>query len=269
MKRLTRIFCKYLLRYSAPLLISTLSVFLFSPTNTLAEEREVEIGVLEHLGDTIPLNLTFYNENNDTVTLRELITKPTVFCFVYFDCPGLCSPLLSGVSDVVSKMDLKLGEDYQVITISFNTKDTPEKAREKKENFVQKISQENRKSWIYLTGEQENITHITNAIGFKYKPQGLDFAHPTVITVVSPDGKLTSYLYGLTFLPFDLKMAVIEAQQGLARPTASKILEYCFAYNPNSKSYTMNVTRVAGTLILGIAVIAFIVLLIRGRRKNK
>ena len=133
---------------------------------------------------------------------------------------------------------LHLGKDYQIITISFNTKDTPEKAREKKVNFVQKISKENQKYWIYLTGIQENINTITDAVGFKYKAQGLDFAHASAIMVLSPQGKITRYLYGLTFLPFDVKMAIIEAQKGIARPTINKVLEYCFAYNPGSKTYT-------------------------------
>ena len=103
-------------------------------------QKEVEVGVIEHLGDTIPLDLWFYNEESMQVTLRELIDRPTIMCFVYFDCPNLCSPLMDGVADVVSKMDMTLGNEYKIITISFNTSDTPEKAREKKVNFVQRIS---------------------------------------------------------------------------------------------------------------------------------
>jgi protein SCO1/2 len=230
-------------------------------------KQNIEIGIVEHLGDTIPMDLWFLNENSDTVTLGQLITKPTVMLFVYFDCPNLCSPLMDGVADVVSKLDLVLGKDYQVITISFNTQDTPEKAREKKVNFVQKISKENQKHWMYLTGVQENINTITAAVGYKYKPQGLDFAHASAIVVLSPHGKITRYLYGLSFLPFDLKMAIIEAQKGLARPTINKILEYCFAYNPTSKSYTLQITQIIGSITLLIAFIVFITLMIKRRKK--
>lgn len=233
-----------------------------------ASDKPIEIGIVEHLDETIPLDLTFYTTENDTVTLRELVDKPTVFSFVYFDCPGLCSPLMSGISDVVGKMDMEIGEEYQVITISFNTKDTPEKAKIKKENFVQTISNGREDAWMYLTGEQENITAITEAIGFKYKPQGLDFAHPSAIILVSPKGKITRYLYGLTYLPFDLKMAVIESQQGLSRPTINKVLEYCFAYNPSSQTYVLNITQIVGTIILFLIVIGLSVLLILGRRKT-
>jgi protein SCO1/2 len=230
-------------------------------------EKEVEVGIVERLGDTIPMDLWFLNENSDTVTLKQLINIPTIMFFVYFDCPNLCSPLMDGVADVVSKLDMVLGTDYQIITISFNTKDTPEKAREKKVNFVQKISKENQKSWIYLTGVQENIDTITSAIGFKYKAQGLDFAHASAIYILSPQGKITRYLYGLTFLPFDVKMAIIEAQKGIERPTINKILEYCFAYNPSSRTYTLQVTRIIGSIILFIALVVFIVLLLKKRKK--
>jgi protein SCO1 len=229
--------------------------------------KNIEVGIIEHLGDTIPMDIWFLNESSDTVTLRELINKPTVMLFVYFDCPNLCSPLMDGVADVISKTDLLLGSDYQIITISFNTKDTPEKAKEKKVNFVQKISKENQKHWIYLTGIQENINTITDAIGYKYKEQGLDFAHASAIVILSPQGKITRYLYGLSFLPFDLKMAIIEAQKGIARPTINRILEYCFAYNPASKTYSIQITRIVGSITLMIAIIIFVTLLLKRRKK--
>jgi protein SCO1/2 len=231
--------------------------------------KRAEVGIEEQLGDTIPQGLWFFDENNDTVSLSKLIDKPTILCFVYFDCPNLCSPLMDGVADVVSKLDLQLGTDFQIITISFNTKDTPEKAREKKVNFVQKISKENRKHWIYLTGTQENIDAVTDAAGYRFKAQGLDFAHPSAIMVLSPAGKITRYLYGLTYLPFDAKMAIIEAQKGIARPSINKVLDYCFAYNPASKTYTLQVTRIMFVIIIFIAMILFITLLVRGRKNLK
>jgi len=230
--------------------------------------REIEVGIVEKLGETIPLNLKFYNEKNDTVTLGSMINKPTILSFVYFDCPGLCSPLLDGIADVISKMDLTIGRDFDIITISFNTKDTPEKARQKKLNFVQKIQVEDRASWFYLTGELVNIQKITDAVGFRYKPTGLDFAHPSTIILLSPQGKITRYLYGITFLPFDVKMAVVEAQKGLARPTSNKLLEYCFAYNTDSRSYTLQFTRLIGTFVLIIGLFFIAWLLISAKRKS-
>jgi len=240
----------------------------FSTYAQLPINREVEIGIVEKLGDTIPLDLKFYNEKNDTVTLGSMINKPTILSFVYFDCPGLCSPLLDGIADVISKMNMKLGKDFDIITISFNTKDTPEKARIKKLNFVQKIQEKDRGSWFYLTGELENIQKITEAVGFRYKPTGVDFAHPSTIIMLSPTGKITRYLYGVTYLPFDVKMAVGEALKGQAQPTSSKILDYCFGYDAKSRSYTLQVTRLIGTFIIILGLFFVTYLLISNKRKS-
>jgi len=255
--------------------IPAIFILIFVPSLIFSQEmvksdllnKNIEIGIVEKLGDTIPMDIWFLNESSDTVTLGQLIDKPTVLFFVYFDCPNLCSPLMDGVADVISKTDLQLGKDYQVITISFNTKDTPEKAMEKKRNFIQRISKENQKHWIYLTGVQENINTITDAVGYKYKAQGLDFAHASAIIALSPQGKITRYLYGLTFLPFDLKMAIIEAQKGITRPTINRILEYCFAYNPASKTYSIQITRIIGSITLLIALIVFVILMVKKRKK--
>ncbi len=249
--------------------IFPLLVFLLSSLSISAQVGEtVEVGIEEQLDKIIPLDLKFLNEAGDTIELGSLIDKPTVFSFVYFDCPGLCSPLQDGVADVVDHMDMELGKEYQLITISFNTKDTPEKARIKKQNFVQKLGEDKRQHWIYLTGSQESINAITEAFGFRYKAQGLDFAHASAIMVVSPQGKITRYLYGLTFLPFDLKMAIIESQKGISRPAINKILEVCFAYDPAGRTYTLQITRIVGAMIIFVALIIFITLLIKGRRKQ-
>jgi protein SCO1 len=251
------------------LIAFTLWFLLFGNVNgQLPINREVEVGIIEKLGDTLPLDLTFYNEKSDTVTLGSLIDKPTILSFVYFDCPGLCSPLLDGIAEVVSKMDLALGKDYDIITISFNTKDTPEKARIKKLNFIQKIKEQDRGHWTYLTGDIENIQKITEAAGFRYKPTGLDFAHPATIIMLSPKGKVTRYLYGVSFLPFDVKMAILEAQKGLARPTVSKVLSYCFGYDTITRSYTLQFTRLIGTFMLIAAGVFFFFIFISSKRKT-
>ncbi|HVN58416.1 MAG TPA: SCO family protein [Bacteroidales bacterium] len=231
--------------------------------------KQVEIGIVEKLGDTIPLNLTFSDENGDKIVLGQLISKPTILCFVYYDCPGICPALQTGVAEVISHLDLKLGKDYQVVAISFNPADTPERAREVKSNYVQKISEEQRKDWHYLTGTQENITAITTAVGYHYIVQGMGFAHPSAIMIVSPHGKITRYLYGVSYLPFDVKMALFESQKGLSRPTINKVMELCFAYDPQSKTYSLQVTRIAGILILFCAIVILGILFLKGRMKSK
>jgi protein SCO1 len=251
--------------------LAVLSAFLFLISFVFAQkdEKVVEVGVIEHLGDTIPLDLTFINEKGEKVVLRDLINKPTVLTFVYFDCPGLCSPLLEGVSDVIERTDLELGKDYQVITISFNYNDTPEKARQKKMNFLRTHSKSRSFAWMFLTGDSANIYPIVNKVGFKFKRAGNDFIHPACITILSPSAKITRYLYGLRFLPFDFKMAIVEAQKGLARPTINKVLEFCFNYDPEGKKYALAVTKVTATLIIFFAVVFFVILIIFTRRKRK
>lgn len=234
----------------------------FNPDN-------IEVGIVEKLDSILPMQLTFQNENGETVMLKDLIDKPTILSFVYYDCPGACGPLLAGVAEVISKLDMEMGTDYRVLTFSFDPKDHPEKGLKKKANYVQQIDQAYWPHWTWLTSDQETIHQITDAVGWRYKPQGLDFAHPSAIIIVSPAGKITRYLYGLNYLPFDLKMALIEAQKGESRPTINKVLEFCFSYDPQGRTYTLQITRIAGSFIILVAVMIFVVLLIKGRRKKE
>jgi protein SCO1/2 len=230
----------------------------------------IEIGIIEHLGDTIPLDLTFQNENDSTVVLKDLVNKPTIFTFVYFDCPGICSPLLDGVSDVIEKTELELGKDYQVITISFNYMDNPEKAKVKKKNFLRKHSQKHQGDWMYLTGDSANIYKAVNAVGFKFKRAGFDYIHAAAIMVVSPKGVITRYLYGVTFLPLDMKMAIVESQKGLSRPTINRVLEFCYAYDPAGRRYVLDVLKITGSIILFIVVLFAATLFFKSKiRKDK
>jgi protein SCO1 len=164
---------------------------------------------------------------------------------------------------------LELGKDYQVITISFNYRDNPEKAREKKENFLKKHSRTHAGNWIYLTGDSVNIYKATDAFGFKFKRTGLDFIHPACIMVVSPKGVLTRYLYGISFLPIDFKMAIIEAQKGLPRPTINKVLEFCFVYDPEGRRYALDIVKISGTIILFFILIFVVGLVIKSRITSK
>ncbi len=227
-----------------------------------------EVGIVEHLSDTVPLDLKFVNEKGDTVTLRQLIDKPTVLSFVYFDCPGLCSPLLDGLSNVIEKSGLELGKDYKVITISFNFRDTPEKAREKKKNFLGRHSKSHAEYWTYLTTDSATIFKITDGVGFKVKAVGYDFMHPSAIIITSPTGKITRYLYGVSFLPFDFKMAISEAQKGIAQPSINRVLRFCFSYDPQGKRYALQVTKIVGILTLFIILMMVLILFVRKRKRK-
>lgn len=232
-------------------------------------DQSPEVGVIEHLGSTIPLDLEFQNEKSEKVTLRQLITKPTILSFVYFDCPGLCSPLLDGVGTVIKKSDLMLGEDYQVITISFNFRDTPEKAKIKKDRFIDKYSNGKGDGWIFLTTDSVTIFKITDATGFKTKAVGLDFVHPSAIIAVSPQGMITRYLYGISFLPIDFKMAIIEANKEQPRTSIQKIMMICYSYDPENRRFALDVTKITGSIIVFFILVFIVVFLIKPKKKNK
>lgn len=256
---------KYNMKYIKVLLAITL---LFSINILEAQNSPSEVGIFEHLDDTLPLDLEFFNEKGELVKLGSFINKPTVLSFVYFDCPGLCNPLLDGVNDVVGKIDMELGIAFDVITISFNPGDSYEKAVEKKKNFSTNINKENAPYWNYLVGDTTNVNGILNAVGYKIKKIGVDYLHPSAIILVSPEGKITRYLYGTYFLPFDLKMAITEASKGISRPTISRVLEYCFSYDPQGQKYKLQITKVSATIILFFAILLFAILLLKPKKKK-
>lgn len=227
-----------------------------------------EIGVKEHLGETIPLDLEFMDEHGEYVQLKDMVDKPTILSFVYFDCPGICTPLLEGISDVITQMDLELGKDYKVLSISFNKNDDPIKAEKKKKNLVCKSCTKKKEHWRYLTGDAESIQQLLTKSGFAVKRTGNDFLHAGAIIVVSPNGIITRYLYGLKFNPLDLKLALIEAQDDLVRPTIHRVLKFCYSYDPVGKRYGLEITKLIGSFILLLLVLVFSILLIRRKKKD-
>lgn len=227
-----------------------LIVFLIFARMISAQESD-DVGVEEKLAQFVPDNLAFKDEQGNPVNFKSLITKPTILSFVYYRCPGICNPLLSGLVDVLDKVQLEPGKDFNVLTVSFDETDTYITGSEKKKNYMAGFSRnfpEN--SWKFLTGDKENITALTAATGFKFKKQGNDFLHTGVIIFLSPDGKIARYIYGITFLPFDVKMALTEAAEGRVGSTVSRVLLYCFSYDPDGRKYVFNITRVAGIGIL-------------------
>lgn len=232
--------------------------------------NQTEIGLVEHLDEYIPDDLEFTGIDNKTYNLRKLIDKPTVLMFVYYRCPGLCSPLMTNVSELISKSDLVLGKDYQVITISFNKLEGPDLAAKKRNNYLKLITKPVDKSgWNFYTGDSLNIARATDAVGFRFKATGQDFLHSAALIVISPDGKITRYLQGTYFLPFEFKMAIAEASKGISGPTIFRVLQFCYSYDPSGQQYVLNITKLAGTFILGIGLIVLIVLILKPRKTIK
>lgn len=249
------------------LILVFIAFFTFSIWTHSQVDQSLEVGIIEHLGSTIPLDLKFVNEKSETVTLREIIDKPTILSFVYFDCPGLCSPLLDGVGDIIKRSDMVLGKDYQVITFSFNFRDTPEKAKEKKKRFTQRYAKGKSDGWIFLTADSATIFNITHSTGFITKAVGLDFVHPSAIIAVSPQGMITRYLYGITFLPLDFKMSIIEANKEQPRPTIQRVLAICYSYDSESNSFALDITKVTGILIVFFILVFILIFLIIPKKK--
>lgn len=232
--------------------------------------KDPEIGVVEHLDEFLPTDIYLIGENNQRVLLTDLIDKPTIINWVYFRCPGICSPLMEGLAKVMDASDLVAGVDYQVLTISFDPTETIDLGIRKKTNYLNLVNKKETigKGWKFFVSDSASIAKGTNAVGFKYKVTGKDFLHAASVTVVSPKGKITRYLNGIYFLPFDFKMAIIESSKGMSAPTINKIMQYCFSYDPVGQAYVLNVTKISGTLILFVAVLFFLILIFKPKRKK-
>jgi len=197
--------------------------------------------------------------------------KPTIIAPVYLSCMHICPMLLNGLADVLGKTDiLKPGKDFQTIALSFDNNDTPSLARDKKRNYVKSIGRPfPEDGWKFLTGSEQNIKKFTDSIGFKYQRDGAhDFSHPVVLVIVAPGGKIVRYIEGVTFLPFELTMALTEASEGRVGSPARKALMYCFSYDPLKKSYVFNVLKVVGTAMVVFIGSFLAYLLITSRKKD-
>jgi protein SCO1/2 len=241
--------------------------------NPAATSDDVEIGVVEHLDEYLPDSISLINEQGEQVWLADIIDKPTIINFVYYRCPGICSPLMEAVAGVMDKSDQVPGKDYQVLTISFDPSETIDLGIRKKTNYLNLMNnaekvEEAKTGWRFFVSDSASIVKATNATGFKYKKTGNDFLHAASLTVISPDGKITRYLNGMYFLPFEWKMAIIEASKGQSGATLNKVLRFCYSYDPVGQAYVLNITKVSGTLIMFFALVLILFLVIKPKRKK-
>jgi protein SCO1/2 len=235
-----------------------------------AENDPPDLGIYENLDAYLPDDIVLTDENYNVINLKEKIDKPTVIALVYYECPGICSPLLEGVAEVITRAKIDLGTEYQVFTVSFDPDEKPKLAKDKKANYAKLVKGKDvENGWTWFTGDSANIDRLLDGLGYKVKKEGAEFIHPAAIMVVSPDAKITRYLHGTYFLPFDLKMAVIEASEGRSGPTINKVLQFCFAYDAEGKKYVLNFTKVSGSIIIFLAVSLFVGLLISNRSRKR
>ncbi len=235
-----------------------------------AQQLPPPVGIVEKLGEYIPLDIEVFDETGHLVQLSSILNKPAIITFVYYRCPGICNPLLNEVAMVVEKMNLELGKDYQIITLSFDPSEVPEIAAEKKDNYLNSIKRQvNPNGWHFLTSDSVNIHRITDAAGFYFQRDGLEWVHPGALIVISPQGKIARYLYGIKHLPLDVKLAVMEAAEGKTGPTIAKVLSYCYTYDPEGKRYAFDVVRVSGIVVVVFVVFFVVFFVVKKPKTNK
>jgi protein SCO1/2 len=229
------------------------------------EEIEKGVGIDEKLGAMVPLNLSFYNEENRPKNFKEILgNKPTLLLLVFYSCPDTCSIMLGQLGNALAAMNMRPLEDYHAVTISFDSEEGPEMAKIRKGDYFHLTGKNYpEKAWQFYRGDSQNISELTSALGYRFMKLGVhNFVHPNVLIALSPEGKVIRYLYGPNFLPFDLSMAMSEATKGTPVTSIRKLLTYCFSYDSKGKKYVFNFLQVAGTVIF-LLLMLFSLFLIR------
>jgi len=229
-----------------------------------------DIGIDEQLGSNVPADLIFHDETGAQVRLGDLINGPVILSMVYYGCRKMCPLILSGEADLVNDLDLLPGKDYRLITVSFDEDNTHEDATLVKDSYTAMLQREiDPGDWKFLTGGKDQIDALAKAVGVGFKRTGDGFAHTAALIVISPKGKIVRYIYGITFLPFDIKMALIEALKEEVGISARRVLLYCFRYDPVGKKYVFNILKVVGTLTTFSAIVLFMYLMRSGRKRRQ
>lgn len=211
------------------------------------------VGIDQRLGEQLPLDVTFRDENGNSVRLGDYFgKKPVVLSLVYYSCPMLCNQVLNGMTSALDVISFDIGKEFEVVTVSFDPRETPELAREKKQTYIQWYKRQGAaEGWHFLTGDKESIAKLTEAAGFHYKFDKAtnQFVHASGIMLATPEGKLARYFYGIEYAPKDLRLGLIEASEKRIGNPVDRLLLYCYHYDPSSGKYSaavMNILRLAG-----------------------
>jgi protein SCO1/2 len=206
------------------------------------------VGIEQHLGAQLPLDLKFRDETGRDVELADYFGKrPVVLSMVYYECPMLCGEVLNGEASVFSTLKFDIGKEYDVVTVSFNPAEGPDLARGKKRTYIERYGRNGAaEGWHFLTGPQGSIAALTRAVGFNYAwdEQTKQFAHAAAIMVVEPNGKIAQYFYGVEYSPKDLRFGIVQASQGKVGNVVDQVLLYCYHYDPRTGKYGAIVSRV-------------------------
>ena len=236
----------------------------------LSQDSGVQAGLTERLGAKIPLELTFRDETGRLRRLDELITGPTIILPVYYGCTNVCNYLQGDLARVLPAIKRTPGVDYRVLSVSIDETETPEQAARSQKMYLGAMNVPFPKAgWHFLTGDAASIRKLAEAAGYQFQRRGRDFMHPVASFVVSGDGMIVRYLYGTSFLPKDLTLALIEAGQGRVGTTIRKVVGYCFSFDPAQKSYQFNLLRVSATVIVLCCGGFLTFLIVTGRRGKR
>jgi protein SCO1/2 len=221
----------------------------------------MQVGFEEKQGQYADLSTKLVNEAGDTVLLKDVINKPTILNLVYFQCAGTCSPLMWGISKFIDGMDLQLGKDYEVVTISFDPTENIKLGINKKASYISTMKKKaDAKNWLFFVSDSADIANLTRSVGFDYQKVNDQYVHPTGLIALAADGKIVRYLRGIDFLPFDIKITLVEAAKGKIGPSINRLLAVCYGYDSKGNQFAFNVTRVSAIVILFIVITIFIVL---------
>ncbi|CAN5593814.1 SCO family protein [soil metagenome] len=227
------------------------------PANDTPAKLE-NIGIDTRLGEKIDLDAKLVDESGKEVTLRDFTKdgKPLLLSLAYYSCPSLCSFHLNGLNDAFKQMKAPLGDEFNLVVVSFDPKETPALARAKKESYLRAYDRpEGDKGWHFLTGAGPTTAALAKAVGFKYRwdEEQKQYAHASAAYAIAPDGTITRYLFGIVFDPKTVRLSMLEASKGEVGTVVDKLILYCFHYDANANRYTLaafNVMRAGGILIL-------------------
>lgn len=233
------------------------------------------IDIIEHLGDSLPLNLSFVDDNGIKVTLSDYFKgdKPVLLTLGYYECPMLCNLVFNGVSEGIKELGWVPGEKYQVISVSIDPLETAELAAKKKANYIKFLEMPGASGgWHFLVTESENAKTLADAIGFEYYyvEDRDEYAHAAAAYLISPEGVISRYLYGIQYTASNLKLGLLEASEGKIGSTLDKILLYCYRYDPDAKGYVLfaqNAMKVGGAVTVVLIALLVGSLLIKERLK--
>jgi len=220
----------------------------------------VDVGVTEQLQAQVPPDATFQDENGKPVRIGDYFDgkRPTILVLAYHSCKTLCSFVQNATLESMKSINWTAGKEYQVVTLSISPHDTVGIASEKRAAMLASYARPPaEQGWHFLVGNEANIKKVSDAVGwhFKIDSQG-EYAHPTAITLLTPEGKVARYLYGIEFDPNDLKLGLLEASEGKSISTVDRIILYCYHYDPQDRKYSLIATRVM-RLAGGVTVVVF------------